>query len=249
MPAAMPWPNPTDVANRFLNFRSGQGFPCPGRSVLLGFRPMGEDTPGRPADKILCEGKFQRYVVACMRNCPQPEHCREFWAFFRARGESPQQYLHRHGIEEDFMKRIVFDCDRCGKRDIGEPWTLWHHSGESEGQRLPPEKIAATLAKTEPLACSHGFVEVVLEALKTEHAFEHYCEACFKKVASLAGAITGKPLPKVAPKPATASAASPVARVMGTSRPALVVKPVDDPFDGPATKGGRKPSADAPKKR
>jgi hypothetical protein len=215
---------------------------------------MSEGAPGRPADKILCEGKFQRYVLACMRNCPQPEHCREFWAFFRERGETPQQYLRRHGIEEDYMKRIVFDCDRCGKRDIGEPWTLWHHSGESEGQRLPSETVDATFAKAGPLGSSQQFVEVILEALKAEHSFEHYCDACFKKVVSLAGAIVGKPPAKVQ-KPAVASAVSPVARALAPARPAPVVRKAEELVleEPPARKPGRKPGPQpvekAPKKR
>lgn len=210
---------------------------------------MGEGPPGLPADKILCEGKFQRYVVACMRNCPQPGHCREFWAFFRERGESPQQYLRQHGIEEDYMKRIVFDCDRCGKRDIGEPWTLWHQSGESEGQRLPPETIAAAFGKVGPLGCSQAFVEIILDALKTEHAWEHYCDACFRKVATLAGTIVGKPIVKA--KPASASAASPVAKALAPARPALVVRQVEvlDLEDAPSAKTGHKASPKAPKKR
>ena len=210
---------------------------------------MGEGPPGLPADKILCEGKFQRYIVACMRNCPQPEHCREFWAFFRERGVTPQQYLRSNGIEEDYMKRTVFDCDRCGKRYIGEPWTLWHHSGEAEGQHLPLETVAATFAKAGPLGSSQGFVEVILEALKTEHSYEHYCDACFKRVVSLAGAIVGKPLPK-AYKPATASAVSPVAKALGSARPALVVKPVEVlELEQPApSKGSPKAPPKAPRK-
>ena len=210
---------------------------------------MGEGPQGLPADKILCEGKFQRYVVACMRNCPQPEHCREFWAFFRERGETPQQYLRKNGIEEDYMKRTVFDCDRCGKRDIGEPWTLWYHSGEAEGQHLPVETVAATFAKAGPVGGNQAFVEVILEALKTEHSYEHYCDACFKKVVSLAGAIVGKPVAK-ASKPAVASAVSPVAKALASSRPPLVVKPVEVlELEHPAAqKGGGKPSPKAPRK-
>ena len=209
---------------------------------------MGEGPSGLPADKILCEGKFQRYIVACMRNCPQPEHCREFWAFFRERGETPQQYLRRCGIEEDYMKRTVFDCDRCGKRDIGDPWTLWHHSGEAEGDRLPAETVAATFAKAGPFGGGQAFVEVIFEALKAEHAYLHYCDACFKKVVSLAGAIVGKPIAKVH-KPAAASAVSPVAKALASTRPPLVVKPVEvlelEPTV-PAKSG--KPTQKAPRK-
>ncbi len=182
---------------------------------------MDEGSRGRPADKILCEGRFQRYVLACMRNCPYGDPCREFWAFFRERGETPQQYLRRHGIEEDYMKRIVFDCDRCGKRDIGEPWTLWQQSGEAEGQRLPEEAVAALFEKAGPLGCTRQFAEVILDALKAQHGFEHYCEACFRKVASLAGQIVGRPPQKL---PAAASAASPVAKALAPARPVPVVR-------------------------
>ena len=193
---------------------------------------MDEGPRSIPGDKILCEGRFQRYVVACMRNCPYGnDKCREFWAFFRSRGVSPQQYLRQHGIEEDLMKRIVFDCDRCGKRDIGEPYTLFRTSGEQEGERIPSEEFAPVFAKAGPQACSMGFVETILDALKAEHAFEHYCDACFKKIAGLASQIVGKPLPKV---PATASKQSTVARALTTDRPAPVVKAPPPPEPTPA---------------
>lgn len=207
---------------------------------------MDEGPRPLPGDKILCEGKFQRYVVACMRNCPYgSDKCREFWGFFRTRGQTPQQYLRLHGIEEDLMKRIVFDCDRCGKRDIGEPFTLFRTSGEQEGERIPSEEFAPLFAKAGPQACSQGFLEVILAALKAEHAYEHYCDACFRKVATLATAIVNKPVAKV---PAAAAKASPVARALASDRPVPVVKappppPPPPPPPAPAPKAAPKAAA------
>ncbi len=179
-----------------------------------------------PNDKILCEGRFTRYVVACMRNCPNRNHCKEFWAFFEERGITPVEYSNRNGIGESVMKRIVFDCDRCGKKDIGEPLSAFHTGGDDEGQRLPESEFAAQIQGFGPLHCSEQFVAGVMDLLKAELAWEHYCGPCFRKVVSGAGTIVGRAPRK---NPAAVSAQTPLAQALAQrNRPEVKVARIDD---------------------
>ncbi len=42
-----------------------------------------------PQDKIPCQGRFLRRVVACMHNCPIGEdYCTVFWRFFSDQGRA-----------------------------------------------------------------------------------------------------------------------------------------------------------------
>jgi hypothetical protein len=180
-----------------------------------------------PSDKILCQGRFVRYVVACMKNCPEPGHCPEFWEFFRVRGITPVQYSNRNGIGEDVMKRIVFDCDRCGKRDIGEPFSPFRTSGDGEGSPLEAPEFREVFDKVGPLGCSEVFLQGVLGLLHQEHDWEHYCEPCFRKVAQASGAIVGR---TPARAPAAQSAMSPLAQALsGSKRPSVLpLKRIDE---------------------
>lgn len=189
-----------------------------------------------PSDKILCEGRFTRYVVACMRNCPYPNRCREFWVFFEERGITPVEYSNRNGIGESVMKRIVFDCDRCGKKDIGEPLSAFYTGGEAEGQRLPTADFAAMVERFGPLHCSEDFLGGVLGLLKDELTWEHYCEPCFRKVVAGAGTIVGRTARKA---PAAASAQTPLAQALAArNRPQVkVVRVKDDEPEPPPAKG------------
>jgi len=183
---------------------------------------MGDDSTRYPTDRILCEGKFLRYVVACMRNCPYPDQCREFWAFFREQGVQPREWLRLHGLPEDLMKRIVFDCDRCGKKDIGVPFSLFRTSGEGEGNRLSPEEFQPSFEALGPLGCPQAFLEAVLAALKDQCGYEHFCEGCFRKVGSLAAALVNRPAPKA---PARTSRQPAVAEVLAVPRARKEVAP------------------------
>jgi hypothetical protein len=198
-----------------------------------------------PVDKILCQGRYQRYVVACMHNCPETHHCREFWAFFRERGITPVQFTNRNGIGEKVMKRIVFDCDRCGKKDIGEPWSVYRTSEPDEGRRLTAEEFHQVAAAAGPLGCPESFLASILDLLHTEHDWEHYCEPCFKKVASLAGAIVGRP---VAAKPVAASSAmTAVGKALAAEprpparAPAPLLEAEEDEEPKPAKRGPGRP--------
>ena len=183
-----------------------------------------------PSDRILCQGRFYRYLVACLHNCTQGFQCREFWQFFRDRNVTPMEWASRHGLGRDIMKRIVFDCDRCGKKEIGEPWSVFRTSGDCEGERIPPDETKALIAKAGPIGCSDAFVGGVLDLLHAEHGWDHFCEPCFRKVAGLAGAIVGKPATR--PVVAMESAMSPAAKALvGTHRPQalpLVPEPEED---------------------
>jgi len=197
-----------------------------------------------PNDKILCEGRFTRYAVACMRNCPNRQHCREFWAFFEERGITPVEYSNRNGIGESVMKRIVFDCDRCGKKDIGEPLSAFVTDGADEGQRLPAADFAALIGRFGPLHCSEQFLGGVLQLLKDELAWEHYCEPCFRKVVGGAGTIVGR-AQKAAP--ASVSAQTPLAQALAARRaPQVAVRRVDEdeveeaPAPAPKGRPGRR---------
>jgi len=145
---------------------------------------------GRPLDKILCEGKFYRYVVACMHNCPNPHFCREFWHFFDAVGKTPAEYYNEDGIGERAMRRVVFDCDRCGKRDIEEMFGLYNTGGEADEFRITPEERVRNVEK---LGYSTPDVPAVSYAILAElekvRGWQHYCGKCFQAVVDSAGKI------------------------------------------------------------
>ena len=62
----------------------------PGRCPPAGAPHRMEEVP---SDKILCQGRFRRKVVACMHHCPVGEqYCTAFWRFFRERGQTPVEY-------------------------------------------------------------------------------------------------------------------------------------------------------------
>lgn len=224
------------------------GLPADGADLDLAGRGT-----GFPQDKITCQGRFLRYVVACMHNCRERHHCAEFWEFFRVRGITPAQYAGRDAIGEVVMKRVVFDCDRCGKKDVGEPVSAWRTSGPDEGQKLDPAAFheVATRGGKEKVPCPEPFLLGLLELLRDQKGWEHYCVACFRKVAGLAGGIVGKP---AAPRPAASeSAMTPAARALtgggsprptepARARPAAQVKPLDElvPPPAPHKASGRK---------
>ncbi|MBP7125385.1 hypothetical protein KBD49_03355 [Myxococcota bacterium] len=113
------------------------------------------------------------------------------------------------------MKRIVFDCDRCGKKDIGAPFSLFRTSGEAEGSRMSPEEFQPVFEALGPQGCSQAFLESVLAALKDQCGYEHYCEGCFRKIGSLATALVNRPAPKA---PARMSRQPAVVEALSASR-------------------------------
>jgi len=146
-------------------------------------------------------------VIACIHNCPERHLCPQFWQFFRARGVTPAQYAGK----EVFMKRVVFDCDRCGKRDVGEPFSVLHLSGNDEGQPLDLPGFHEVVARADVAQCPEQFLRALLLLLKDELGFEHYCEACFKKVATMAAGMAGRAVP-ASPPARSAPAPLPLSR-------------------------------------
>jgi hypothetical protein len=166
--------------------------------------------PEKPRHKILCRRKFYRYVVACMHNCQEPHFCDEFWGFFKAVGKTPAEYYNDDGIGEATMRRVVFDCDRCGKKDVGTMFGLFDEQGETESNRLAEEVFARQVHQVgfrENLLV--GMVHGVLDKLHEVRRWNHYCDKCFRRmvedladVALLKRGAAPKPvLPKPEPPP------------------------------------------------
>ena len=140
-------------------------------------------TMTKPLDKILCERKFYRYVVACMHNCPQARFCKEFWRFFEAKGLTPAEYFNENGIGDMAMRRVVFDCDRCGRKDIPEIFGMYNSEGETEEHRLNDSQKAETTFRTGYTDADLTRISfVILEQLEHSREWQHYCRKCFRVV-------------------------------------------------------------------
>lgn len=155
------------------------------------------ELPDHPLDKIRCTNGHYRYVVACMHNCPYPRYCKEFWVFFEKREELPPSYHNSDGIGERVMRRIVIDCDRCGRKDVEDVYSLYRPEGEGEEFRLPEEELRAML-----VSCGYAWEEVgpfvirVLEELERDRGWVHFCRRCFaQSVEWLAKLCQVKPVP------------------------------------------------------
>lgn len=193
------------------------------------------DEVRKPYDKILCGGRFYRYVVACMHNCPNPHYCREFWSFFESKGITPAQYYNEGGIGEKVMRRVVFDCDRCGKKDIGEAFGLYTEAGELPEHRVPEARRADMLAQfgyASPEVVRLTFA--VLEDLESVKKWQHYCGKCFQRVTDGVAAILNEPRRLVVkPRDPNDKIEEP-----GTT-PGLDPEPaLPDPVDEPSSPGG-----------
>jgi len=137
----------------------------------------------RPRHKILCKRKYYRYVVACMHNCSEPNFCREFWTFFQAMGLSPAEYYNEGGIGDAIMRRVVFDCDRCGKKELQEVFGLYNREGEGEEHLLDEEQrleLISGVGHKEPLVEALTFS--TLRSLEEALGWVHYCRRCFTTV-------------------------------------------------------------------
>lgn len=153
--------------------------------------------PDHPLDKIRCRNGHYRYVVACLHNCPEARYCREFWAFFERRGVLPNEYYNVGGIGDEAMRRIVIDCDRCGRKDIGEPFSLYRPEGEGPEFRRPEGEQRALVE-----GCGYAWEDLgpflvnVLERLEAERGWVHFCDRCFAQTAEwLAKIVQAKQVP------------------------------------------------------
>jgi len=137
----------------------------------------------KPLDKILCGGKYYRYVVACMHNCPHPHYCRELWAFFNAIGRTPAEYYNVDGIGEQVMRRVVFDCDRCGRRSLPEVFSSYTEHGESEEYLLDEGGQAEAMDK---MGYGPGNIArvtfTILRQMEELKGWQHYCRGCFRAI-------------------------------------------------------------------
>ncbi len=182
----------------------------------------------RPRHKILCKGKYYTYVVACMHNCKEPHFCREFWAFFRTMGLTPASYYNEGGIGDEIMRRVVFDCDRCGKRDLTEVYGLYNREGEGEENLLGEDERFEQVTK---VGHNAQLVEALtfgtLRSLEEGLGWVHYCRRCFMTVSdNLAKIANIKKPAKVKPRPGLSTIDDP-------SREPATVEP--DPSREPAT--------------
>jgi len=136
--------------------------------------------PAHPLDKIRCRNGHSRYVVACMHNCPVERYCPEFWSFFGRRGVPPNEFYNAGGIGDEAMRRIVIDCDRCGRKDIPEVCSLYRLEGEGPEFRRPEEEHRAMVE-----ACGYAWEDVgalvlhTLEQLERDRGWIHLCDRCF----------------------------------------------------------------------
>ncbi len=182
----------------------------------------------KPLDKILCGGKFYRYVVACMHNCPRPHLCIEFWKFFEAIERTPAEYYNEDGIGDKVMRRIVFDCDRCGKRDLLEVYGLYNLEGEVMDDRLDDiERADMVLQAGHTGEHVSRITFLILEQLEEAHEWRHYCRACFKDIADGVARMIKPPAQRVRKRKKLAKA-----RIAGKVEP-KVAAPVPLPEPPP----------------
>ncbi|MBM4373111.1 MAG: hypothetical protein FJ098_15760 [Deltaproteobacteria bacterium] len=162
----------------------------------------------RPKHKILCQRKYYRYVVACMHNCQEPHFCREFWTFFKAKGLTPREYHNDGGIGEAVMRRVVFDCDRCGKKDLDEVFGLYDRGGEGPEHLLGEEARMEQVAEVgyrDPLVVTLS--QGVFSGLAEGRGWLHYCRRCFAATAEgLAKIANVKPVARTQPRTKNAAA-------------------------------------------
>lgn len=190
----------------------------------------------RPRHKILCKRKYYRYVVACMHNCVEPHFCREFWTFFKAIGRTPAEYYNEGGIGDAIMRRVVFDCDRCGKRDLADIYGLYDRNGEEEENLLGDEarlELINRVGYKDPLVETLTFA--TLRSLEDGLGWVHYCRRCFMTVSDNLAKVANlkKPVKPPKPKPKVAAPApEPAAEV--------APEPILDPADEPAPEAGPK---------
>jgi len=144
----------------------------------------------QPLDSIRCEDGNRRYVVACMHNCPHRHYCKAFWDFFRAKKLDPRKYYNQDGIGDEVMRRMVIDCDRCQRKDIGEFYSLYTIHGEGEAFQITAEERSLCVQRMgyndEKMVT---FVFQIFKDLEASLRWFHYCEKCFQRVCEGAAAI------------------------------------------------------------
>jgi hypothetical protein len=134
-------------------------------------------------DWIPCPEGRTKAVVACMANCRRK--CDQFWKFFEKLGKSPREYYNRDNVGEDVMRRVVFDCDRCGRKDVSPIYSRYDETSYPEDKVLDRDTQAGLLENTDYLYNEIGssFFQIV-HILEQETGWRHFCDKCFLKVLS-----------------------------------------------------------------
>lgn len=135
----------------------------------------------QPLDWIYCPDGKMKAVVACMVHCPRK--CDAFWIFFREIQKTPREYYNKDNIGELCMRRIVFDCDRCGKKDIGKVFSRYDEDAYPDEKLLDKKEMAAMLEESDYLYTDIGesFFHI-MQVMEKEKNWRHFCDKCFDKV-------------------------------------------------------------------
>ncbi|RME56408.1 MAG: hypothetical protein D6795_01490 [Deltaproteobacteria bacterium] len=138
----------------------------------------------------MCHDRFERAVVACMHHCPYPNYCANFYDFWKKRRLLPVAYFNEQGIGESVMRRIVIDCDRCGKKDVSPFYSRFTEEGEgAEYLRDAGARKEMIERLGYPFAGIGEVVFTLLERLETDRKWFHYCEKCFSKITDAVATI------------------------------------------------------------
>ena len=132
------------------------------------------------------------------------------------------------------MRRVVFDCDRCGKRDLPDVFSLYSREGEGEEHLLDDEARLDLIIKVghkDPIVESLTFD--TLRSLQDGLGWLHYCRRCFMYVSDNLAKVANVKKPARAPKPRlVAAAADPLKLGEGSVEP--TPEPVPEPVPEPA---------------
>lgn len=137
-----------------------------------------------PQDYIMCLNRHPRLVAACMKNCWLPHYCDKFHRFFEERGLTPIQYYNRDGIGAQAMRRIVFDCDRCGRKDIDPVFSRYSREGQADENLLSVEDRTALIDQVGYRYEDLGeTVFSLLGNIEQAKGWFHFCDKCFGNIA------------------------------------------------------------------
>lgn len=144
---------------------------------------MGLKGKDYPKDYITCLGKFPRLVVACMHHCPANEYCQLFYQFFRDRRISPVEYYNEDGLGVEVMRRVVFDCDRCNKKDVSPIYSLYSPDGVGEDYSLPQELLKSMFDEFGyPYDPVGEAVVFMMKLMDSSLSWAHLCKPCFNRM-------------------------------------------------------------------
>lgn len=147
-----------------------------------------------PQDYIMCLNRHPRLVAACMKNCWLPHYCQKFHRFFEERGQTPIEYFNRDGIGAQAMRRIVFDCDRCGRKDIDPVFSRYSREGHSDEHLLADDAKAALVDQAGYRYEDVGEpVFTLLASVEQAKGWLHFCDRCFGVMADSVGKILNIP--------------------------------------------------------